>query len=112
MNAIDAINQFVDVMLDSKTAFENIKAEAEQQNKAVEKCIARFREDMSRLKSKVDVRDSGLRELLQKQIATLEEMLKTVGGKLESVRRDMQFIKEYEDSFNIAVFGKVRARQT
>ena len=109
MNAIEAINQFVDVMLDSKTAFENIKAEAEQQNKAVEECIARFREDMSRLKSKVDVRDSGLRELSQKQIATLEEMLKTVGGKLEAVRRDMQFIKEYEDSFNIAVFGKVKA---
>lgn len=109
MNAIEAINQFVDVMLDSKTAFENIKAEAEQQNKAVEECIARFREGMSRIKSKVDVRDSGLRELSQKQIATLEEMLKTVGGKLEAVRRDMQFIKDYEDSFNIAVFGKVKA---
>ena len=109
MNAIEAINQFVDVMLNSKTKFENIKAEAEQQNKAVEECIARFREGMSHLKSKVDVRDSGLRELSQKQIATLEEMLTTVGGKLESVRRDMQFIKEYEDSFNIAVFGKVKA---
>ena len=42
MNAIASINEFVDVMLESKADFQNVKAQAESRNNQVKECISRF----------------------------------------------------------------------
>ena len=55
------------------------------------------------------VKNPELEDISRKQTAGLEEMLQRVAASLEATRRGMKFINEYEDSFNIAVFGKVKA---
>lgn len=110
MNAIASINEFVDVMLASKADFQKVKAEVERRNAQVEECISRFEAAIRELTGrKVKVKNPELQEISQKQTAGLEEMLQRVAESLEATRRGMKFINEYEDSFNIAVFGKVKA---
>ncbi len=110
MTAIESINQFVDVMLDSKTRFHDIKAETDRRNESLRECISRFRSKIDSIVSKgVNVSDSELQDISQRQISELRRMLESVASSLESARKGMKFIREYEDSFNIAVFGKVKA---
>ncbi|MBQ7220187.1 MAG: dynamin family protein [Synergistaceae bacterium] len=110
MNAIASINEFVDVMLESKADFQNVKAQAESRNNQVKECISRFEAAIRELTGrKVKVKNPELEDISRKQTAGLEEMLQRVAASLEATRRGMKFINEYEDSFNIAVFGKVKA---
>ena len=110
MNAIEAINEFVDAMLASQTKFENIKAEADKRNHEVEECISSFKSGIDAVKSSgIKVKNTELQEITQMQLAELDNLLKVVAASLEATRKGMQFIHEYEDSFNIAVFGKVKA---
>ena len=110
MNAIEAVNQFVDAMLTSKTQFTDIKAQAEKRNNAVKECISRFQSGIREITSRgVKVRNSELQEISRRQLSDLEKMLELVAARLENTRKGMKFINEYEDSFNIAVFGKVKA---
>ncbi len=54
-------------------------------------------------------KNAELEDIARRQAASLEEMLKRVAESLEATRKGMKFINEYENSFNIAVFGKVKA---
>ena len=110
MTAVESINAFVDVMLGSKTKFHDIKAETDRRSEALRECISRFRSGIDSIVSKgVNVSDSELKEISQRQISELKTLLERVAASLESTRKGMKFIREYEDSFNIAVFGKVKA---
>ena len=110
MNAVESINHFVDVMLNSQTKFSDIKNEADRRNNAVKECISRFESGIRAVMSKpLNIKDSELQEIVHRQISELDILLKKVAASIEATRKGMQFIKEYEDSFNVAVFGKVKA---
>lgn len=110
MTAIESINHFVDVMLESKVKFQDIKAETDRLNEALRECISRFKAGIdSIISTGVNLSDSELKEISQRQISELKILLERLAASLESTRKGMKFIREYEDSFNIAVFGKVKA---
>ena len=110
MNAIDTINQFVDAMLTSQAKFDSIKAETDKRNNDVKECISSFHSGISAImNSRANVKNAELQAIMQRQLEALEHMLKSVAASLEAMQKGMKFIHEHEDSFNIAVFGKVKA---
>ena len=110
MKAINSINEFVDVMLASKTKFENVKSEIDSKNNALKNSIAKFQSGINSIMSQnVKTSDKELQEISQKQLNELKILLEKVAASMESTRKGMTFINKYEDSFNIAVFGKVKA---
>ena len=110
MTAIESINHFVDVMLAGRTKFENIKAEIDRQNQSVSECISRFQSGINAIMSSgVKVNDSELQDISKRQLGELKILLEKVAASLSSMQKGMTFINKHEDSFNIAVFGKVKA---
>lgn len=110
MNSISSINSFVDTMLESKAQFENIKASFEQKNNSLDDIIIHFRQEIeSILNVKILVEDEDMQGLYNRASDELVKMLKGVTNSIENVQKGMKFITDYEQSFNVAVFGKVKA---
>ena len=110
MNAIETINQFVEAMISSQTKFQDIKAEVDRRNHEVEECISGFQSGIREvMRNGGKVKNAELQEIINRQLAELENLLNIVAASLEATQKGMKFIHEYEDSFNIAVFGKVKA---
>lgn len=110
MSAIDTINQFVEAMLSSQTKFTDIKAEVDRRNSAVKECISRFKSGIAAItNSQIQSRNTDLQKIIHQQTAELENLLNVVEASLRITQEGMEFIKEHEDSFNIAVFGKVKS---
>ena len=71
MTAIESINHFVDVMLESKVKFQDIKAETDRLNEALRECISRFKAGIdSIISTGVNLSDSELKEISQHQISS------------------------------------------
>ena len=110
MNAIDIINQFVDAMLASQTKFADVKAEVDRRNNAVKECIAGFRKAIASItNTPVQSKNSDIQQITRQQTSELENLLTVIESGLRATQEGMEFIKKHEDSFNIAVFGKVKS---
>lgn len=110
MKAVDSINEFVDVMLESRTQFENVKQEIDRRNSALRECAERFKSSVTSIMNRASTsRDAELQKMIDGQKKALAEMLTGVADSIERTRKGMKFIEEHEQSFNIAVFGKVKA---
>ena len=110
MNALETINQFVEAMLASQTKFQDIKAEVDRRNTSVKECISRFKSGIEAIThGQVQSRNADLQQIIHQQTSELENLLKVVEASLRATQEGMEFIKAHEDSFNIAVFGKVKS---
>lgn len=111
MKMIDTINSFVDTMLDSEAKFKENKAKIESYDKQLADIISGFNDRMLTIigYNKIDTDDKEVQELYDNTLEELGRMLTCVVEKMDSTKNAMAFINEYEQSFNIAVFGKVNA---
>lgn len=110
MKALDSINNFVNAMIESKDKFEKIRNIINAKNKDVENCINAFSKDVSKILSKeVEFEDDELNKMYNGVKADLEKLLNDVKAVITNAQKGMKFISKYEQSFNIAVFGKVKA---
>ena len=110
MNSIGSINSFVDTMLESKAQFENIKASFEQKSDLLDDIINNFRQEIeSILNVKILVEDEDMQRLYNGASDELVKMLKGVTNSIENIQKGMKFITDYEQSFNVVVFGMVKA---
>lgn len=111
MHMIDTINSFVDTMLDSEAKFKANKAKVEAYDRQLEEIISEFNDNMLAItgSSKIDTDDEDAQGLYDNTLEELRKMLARVVDKMDSTKKGMAFINEYEQSFNVAVFGKVKA---
>lgn len=111
MNGIDSINAFVDTMLESKAQFENIKASFDKKNEALIEAIQYFSQgiEQSILSREIQIEDAEMQELYNNASGELAKMLNNVAASVDNIQKGMKFITDYEQSFNVAVFGKVKA---
>ncbi len=110
MGMYEKINEFVDAMTDSEEKFKNIKASFDNRNSSMEKCIQKFHQDVSNVISrKMETEDEDIQKMYNEFIDELRELLSGVALCMENTKKGMKFITDYEQSFNIAVFGKVKA---
>ena len=110
IRGLESINEFVNVMLESKDKFETVKEEFDQKNLAITQCINRFQDKINRIKnSETAIDDEEIMELYTRAVGSLNELLNQVAINMESTRKGMKFISDYEQSFNVVVFGKVKA---
>ena len=106
MTAIEAINEFVETMLGCGDTFKAIEGSDEK----LAQCIQRFLDGITAITKTSRVDDkTGLKDIQDSQTATLRKMLEDVAAKMEATRKSMNFIASNKESFNIAVFGKVKA---
>lgn len=110
MNSVDSINAFVETMLESKVQFENIKASFDQKNDALVNAIQNFSQKIELvLNREIQIDDKEMQGLYNSASGELKEMLNKVAVSVENIQKGMKFITDYEQSFNVAVFGKVKA---
>lgn len=106
MTAVEAINEFVETMLDCRETLDKIEGSDEK----LSQCIKTFAERISDItKPNAQSDNPAVKDIQDSQTETLREMLKDVGAKMDATRENMKFIVSNKESFNIAVFGKVKA---
>ncbi len=106
MTAVEAINEFVETMLDCRETLDKIEGSDEK----LSQCIKTFAERISDItKPNAQSDNPAVKDIQESQTETLREMLKDVGAKMDATRENMKFIVSNKESFNIAVFGKVKA---
>ncbi|MBQ6774750.1 MAG: hypothetical protein IJP48_11925 [Synergistaceae bacterium] len=106
MTAIEAINEFVDTMLGCRDMFDKIEGSDEK----LAQCIKVFLDSIAEItKTSRSDDKTGLKEIQESQTQTLRKMLEDVAAKMDATRKSMSFISSNKESFNIAVFGKVKA---
>ncbi len=104
------INRFVETMIESAETFRQVKLEFDQKNNAVEACIRQLQDGITALMDqKAETGDPVLDTLHNSVQWDLGELLATVAKLMEADRKGTEFIRAYEQSFNVAVFGKVKA---
>lgn len=104
------INTFVDTMIESKKMFEDVQVQISQKDAAVTRCIDDFRSGVSSLLSTgLDTQDEELYRLYESTQKSLQELLSGVAEDMRRTQKGTEFIRKYEQSFNVAVFGKVKA---
>lgn len=110
MNSIGSINAFVDTMLESKARFETIRVSFEQKNETLIKAIQSFDDKIKNIqKPEIQMEDEELRVMYKNISDELGIMLTGVVASVNNIQKGMKFITDYEQSFNVAVFGKVKA---
>lgn len=110
MDMLDKINHFVDVCLDNQSRFEAIKREIDNRDEAIRSRVEKFKQEAGQAISvSAAAAEPELRQFCENIQEQLRELLEAVAADLENTRKGMKFIKYYEQSFNIAVFGKVKA---
>ena len=110
MNAQDSINTFVDAMIGSKEKFEKLKAEFNRKNDEVTERIQGFQQEIAQiLQQRIEVDDEELQKLFEGVTSELKRLLDNAADSMTKTQKGMKFISDYEQSFNVAVFGKVKA---
>ncbi len=110
MSIKDSINVFVDTMIDSKEKFESVKASFDEKHIILEEQIQNFKQEItSILKQELVIDDEDLQAMFNQATEELKKLLNQVTVNMDSTQKGMKFISDYEQSFNIAVFGKVKA---
>ena len=110
MGMYEEINTFVDAMINSEEKFKNMKAMFDKRNDAMEACIQGFSKDISDIISqKIEIEDEDIQCLYDSCSQELRELLSEIALCMKSTKKGMKFITDYEQSFNVAVFGKVKA---
>ncbi len=61
------------------------------------------------MNSEIQIDDKEMQRLYNSASSELKEMLNKVAASVENIQKGMKFITDYEQSFNVAVFGKVKA---
>lgn len=110
MGMYEEINAFVDAMIGSEAEFINMKTQFDKKNEDVESCIQEFRGKVSNVLSrKIETEDKEIQAMYDGFSERLQKLLDEVASCMENTKKGMKFITDYEQSFNIAVFGKVKA---
>jgi tRNA U34 5-carboxymethylaminomethyl modifying GTPase MnmE/TrmE len=110
LEMIQPINTFVDTMISSKEMFEAVKVQISQKDAAVTNCIEKLKEEISNLLSEgIETEDEELQRLCDDTKKNLQVLLTGVTEDIRKTQKGTEFIKKYEQSFNVAVFGKVKA---
>ncbi|MBQ7501950.1 50S ribosome-binding GTPase [bacterium] len=110
MNMLEKINRFVDVCLDNQSRFEAIKRDIDDRDQKIRSRVERFSKEAGQAMSvSVSADEPELRQFCEKIRERLQKLLEGTAADLENTRKSMKFIKDYEQSFNVAVFGKVKA---
>lgn len=104
---IGKINRFVDAMMESQEKFQKVKLEIEQKDRTLGECIRRLEKQIK------DLNESKLSSEAEKLCSDAKQKIGDVViqalAEITKEEKGMEFIKKYEQSFNIAVFGKVKA---
>ncbi len=107
---IQPINSFVDTMISSKEMFEAVKVQISQKDAAVTNCIEKLKKEIASLLSEgIETEDEELQRLCDDTKKNLQVLLTGVTEDMRKTQKGTEFIKKYEQSFNVAVFGKVKA---
>ena len=110
MGIYEKINTFVDAMISSEEKFIDMKANFDKKNDGIERCIQGFSKNISNIISqKIEIEDEDIQGMYNGFSDELQKLLSEVTLCMENTKKGMKFITDYEQSFNIAVFGKVKA---
>jgi len=114
MNMIDKINKFVDVMIEEKSKFEIIQNEVTVAETQVQSVLDEFKDNItyiiSDLQKKETVqKDNKLSDIFNSVSQSIDNGITTSTCEIKDTISGMEFIKEFEKTFTVAVFGKVKA---
>lgn len=114
MNMIQQINDFVTVMQNEEVQFKNIQDNIALRKQNIENAISNLNDKESSLiaeaqKTMIASNDEEIIGIFRKSSDALGEKINKVGQTLAENVKGMNFIKEFENHFTVAVFGKVKA---
>lgn len=107
---LEQINHFVTRMADSQNVFEKNMKSVNEKSQLINQSISKMRgqiQNLSVVSSKSE--DKWLEGLCEGAKNTLQNLLVNVTEQMDNTQKGINFIETYEKSFNIAVFGKVKA---
>ncbi|MFC4803614.1 dynamin family protein [Filifactor villosus] len=114
MNMMEQINEFVDVMLEEKSKFEDMKNQINKRENEVSEVLDHLSEStkniVSKLKGQISNRnDEMVADIFDKASQTISSNIKESNEKVKEGIKGMAFIQDFESRFTISVFGKVKA---
>lgn len=112
MEMVQEINTFVDAMISSQEQFKGVKQIIDEKQQLTFNCLRYLQERLQRiLSSDHDFvsEDEDLSKIGEKIKTELQKLLNATIQDYDSTQKGMKFINDYEDSFNVAIFGKVKS---
>ena len=112
MEMVQEINTFVDAMISSQEQFKGVKQIIDEKQQLTFNCLRSLQERLQRiLSSDHDFvsEDEDLSKIGEKIKTELQKLLNATIQDYDSTQKGMKFINDYEDSFNVAIFGKVKS---
>ena len=96
IRGLESINEFVNVMLESKDKFETVKEEFDQKNLAITQCINRFQDKINRIKnSETAIDDEEIMELYTRAVGSLNELLNQVAEFVRIIQEEDNFPDQF-----------------
>lgn len=107
-----SINHFVDVMLESKDKFDKTKNLISSKENDINKVIQDVYKDINQYVKDVELEaasNSDIKELLNLASAMVGDFIRQQNKALQETSHGMKFIENFEKSFIVTVFGKVKS---
>lgn len=114
MGMMKCINQFVDTMLEEQESFENMQNEISRREDDVLQELSQLgtneNEGIDQIKSDLaKSNDEDMQKIFEKTSEVFSTTLSDVNRKIQEAVKGMDFIQDFEKSFTVSVFGKVKA---
>ena len=114
MGMMECINQFVDTMLEEQESFENMQNEISRREDDVLQELLQLstneNEGIDQIKSDLaKSNDEDMQKIFEKTSEVFSATLSDVNRKIQEAVKGMDFIQDFEKSFTVSVFGKVKA---
>ena len=114
MGMMECINQFVDTMLEEQESFENMQNEISRREDDVLQELSQLatneNEGIDQIKSDLaKSNDEDMQKIFEKTSEVFSATLSDVNRKIQEAVKGMDFIQDFEKSFTVSVFGKVKA---
>ena len=113
MAMLETINNFVDTMVECQGKFENVQKSIREREENIHSSIEQLDQNLTELLSQPvqveGIESEDLNKIYADAQRSLESLAKKLMDEIQSAQKGFQFIREHETSFNIAVFGKVKA---
>lgn len=108
---IETVNSFLDEMESAKSRLKSCKSRIEDRREAVKKILDKLKSDQNSafLKEKEKIVGEEAQKLYRNSVESVEKMLSENARIIEEYIKGAGFIKSFEESFIVSVFGKVKS---
>lgn len=111
---LTTINRFVDTMLEEENKFNNIQKEISGKEQLIEGILNSFKDSQKKLIQQVEQSalaqsDTLVKEILNDTTVKLDSKISAADHHIKEGLKGMTFIENFEKTFTVSVFGKVKA---